>query len=90
MSSTRCALPLPLDELPVSELTLPLLLAQDRVDAGTGFGTHQHREFEIWSYIVDGELEHKDSMGNLEIMRRGDVQSASPSSSSSSSLSRLD
>ncbi|KPV76958.1 uncharacterized protein RHOBADRAFT_34415 [Rhodotorula graminis WP1] len=53
------------------------VINEDRVDAGTGFGTHQHREFEIWSYIVDGELEHKDSMGNLEIIRRGDIQMTS-------------
>ncbi|GAA6056179.1 hypothetical protein JCM3770_004246 [Rhodotorula araucariae] len=53
------------------------VINEDRVEAGTGFGTHQHREFEIWSYIVDGELEHKDSMGNLEIMRRGDIQMTS-------------
>ncbi|GJN87963.1 hypothetical protein Rhopal_000918-T1 [Rhodotorula paludigena] len=53
------------------------VINEDRVEAGTGFGTHQHREFEIWSYIVDGELEHKDSMGNLEIMKRGDIQMTS-------------
>jgi len=44
------------------------------VQRGTGFGTHPHREFLIWSYIVSGELEHKDSLGNLEILKRGDVQ----------------
>ena len=44
------------------------------VEKGTGFGTHSHAEFLIWSYIVDGELEHKDSMGNLENLRRGEVQ----------------
>lgn len=48
---------------------------QDRVDPAEGFGRHSHREFEIFSYIVDGELEHRDSMGNLEIMRPGDIQS---------------
>lgn len=50
------------------------VINEDRVDRGTGFGTHAHREFLIWSYIVNGELEHKDSMGNLENMRRGEVQ----------------
>lgn len=50
------------------------VINEDRVEKGTGFGTHSHREFLIWSYIVNGELEHKDSMGNLEKLRRGDVQ----------------
>lgn len=50
------------------------VINEDRVDRGTGFGTHSHREFLIWSYIVSGELEHKDSMGNLEHLRRGEVQ----------------
>ncbi|GAA6000602.1 hypothetical protein JCM10207_004571 [Rhodosporidiobolus poonsookiae] len=53
------------------------VINEDRVEAGTGFGRHPHREFEIWSYIVDGELEHKDSMNNLEIMKRGDIQMTS-------------
>jgi redox-sensitive bicupin YhaK (pirin superfamily) len=50
------------------------VINEDRVEKGTGFGTHSHAEFLIWSYIVDGELEHKDSMGNLENLRRGEVQ----------------
>lgn len=50
------------------------VINEDRVERGTGFGTHAHSEFLIWSYIVNGELEHKDSMGNLENMRRGEVQ----------------
>lgn len=50
------------------------VINEDRVEKGTGFGTHSHREFLIWSYIVEGELEHKDSMGNLEKLRRGEVQ----------------
>ncbi|PNS21025.1 hypothetical protein CAC42_3362 [Sphaceloma murrayae] len=50
------------------------VINEDRVQRGTGFGTHSHREFLIWSYIVSGELEHKDSMGNLEKLRRGEVQ----------------
>ncbi|KAF8527289.1 pirin domain-containing protein [Gautieria morchelliformis] len=50
------------------------VLNEDRVDPGTGFGTHSHREFEIFSYVVSGELEHKDSMGNTEILKRGDLQ----------------
>ncbi|KAI5358136.1 Putative pirin domain, rmlC-like cupin domain superfamily, rmlC-like jelly roll [Septoria linicola] len=50
------------------------VINEDRVERGTGFGTHSHAEFGIWSYIVNGELEHKDSMGNLEKLRRGEVQ----------------
>lgn len=50
------------------------VINEDRVEKGTGFGTHSHAEFLIWSYIVNGELEHKDSMGNLEKLRRGEVQ----------------
>lgn len=50
------------------------VINEDRVERGTGFGTHSHAEFLIWSYIVSGELEHKDSMGNLENLRRGEVQ----------------
>lgn len=43
----------------------------------TGFPTHPHREAEIFSYILSGELSHKDSMGNVETMKRGDVQMTS-------------
>ncbi|GAB7356767.1 hypothetical protein MBLNU459_g7663t1 [Dothideomycetes sp. NU459] len=50
------------------------VINEDRVEKGTGFGAHSHAEFLIWSYIVKGELEHKDSMGNLENLRRGEVQ----------------
>jgi len=53
------------------------VLNEDRVEPGTGFGTHPHREFEIFSYVVDGELEHKDSMGNTEVLQRGDIQMTS-------------
>jgi len=53
------------------------VLNEDRVEPNTGFGTHGHREFEIFSYVVDGELEHKDSMGNTEILKRGDLQMTS-------------
>lgn len=76
------------------------VLNEDRVESGTGFGTHPHREFEIFSYVVDGELEQcvfqplllvprcaytdrrwciysKDSMGNTEILQRGDLQMTS-------------
>ncbi|EIN03910.1 RmlC-like cupin [Punctularia strigosozonata HHB-11173 SS5] len=50
------------------------VINEDRVEAHTGFGTHPHREFEIFSYVVAGELEHRDSMGNVEILKRGDLQ----------------
>jgi hypothetical protein len=50
------------------------VINEDRVQPGTGFGTHPHREFEIFSYLVSGELEHRDSMGNVEVLKRGDVQ----------------
>ena len=47
---------------------------EDRVAAGQGFGTHGHRDMEIVSYVLDGELEHKDSMGNGEVLRPGEFQ----------------
>ncbi|KAF2108815.1 RmlC-like cupin domain-containing protein [Lophiotrema nucula] len=50
------------------------VINEDRVKAGTGFGTHSHAEFLIFSYIVNGTLEHRDSMGNLENLKRGEVQ----------------
>lgn len=50
------------------------VINEDRVEKGTGFGKHSHAEFGIWSYIVSGELEHRDSMNNLEKLRRGEVQ----------------
>jgi redox-sensitive bicupin YhaK (pirin superfamily) len=50
------------------------VINEDRVKPGTGFGAHSHAEFLIFSYIVGGTLEHKDSMGNLENLKRGQVQ----------------
>jgi redox-sensitive bicupin YhaK (pirin superfamily) len=50
------------------------VINEDRVKPGTGFGAHSHAEFLIFSYIVNGVLEHKDSMGNLENLKRGEVQ----------------
>lgn len=46
----------------------------DLVKAGTGFDTHPHRDMEIVSYVVDGELTHKDTMGNERKLSRGMVQ----------------
>jgi quercetin 2,3-dioxygenase len=50
------------------------VINDDRVAPGEGFGTHGHRDMEILTYILTGELQHRDSMGNGSVIRVGDVQ----------------
>jgi redox-sensitive bicupin YhaK (pirin superfamily) len=50
------------------------VINEDRIKPGKGFDSHAHRDVEILTYLLEGELEHQDSMGNNSILRPGDVQ----------------
>jgi redox-sensitive bicupin YhaK (pirin superfamily) len=50
------------------------VINDDLVEPGQGFGEHPHRDAEIFSYVLEGELQHKDSMGNGRIIKAGDLQ----------------
>jgi len=50
------------------------VINDDVVEPGAGFGEHPHRDAEIFSYVIEGELAHKDSMGNGRVIKTGDLQ----------------
>jgi quercetin 2,3-dioxygenase len=50
------------------------VLNEDFIQKGKGFGEHAHEEFEIWTYMIKGEITHRDSLGHTEVLQAGDVQ----------------
>jgi redox-sensitive bicupin YhaK (pirin superfamily) len=50
------------------------VINDDRVAPGAGFGTHPHRDMEILTYVLEGALEHEDSMGHTRVLRAGELQ----------------
>jgi quercetin 2,3-dioxygenase len=63
-----------------SGLSVLRVINEDRVQPATGFPTHSHRNMEIITYVLEGQVEHRDSMGNLGHIRPGDVQRMSAGS----------